>query len=216
MSKEHKTEIINFYFLGHKISIRILPSVKSRLKEICERGIKIGDFLNLVIIEGLDKYSNTADKTSVNYIVGMNSKYKLMTLKKEHRDKRYCRFIIRNTHKLLYEQQRSYWFNSGKLNMEIANNTINEAIKEFKLYPKDMQKELQNEINELEKKRDYDILMGSISIQALLDNKNKKQNGVDKHGISTNRNKNGKRPGTSEKNSGIRKERGKREQRKGV
>lgn len=107
----------------------------------------------------------------------IDKKSSLIELRKKHKEYRHCMYIIKNTQKTLYEQQKSFYFNSGKLNMKIANRIIDQAKDEYDNFPEEMKKVLKEEMEFLDNYRDPDFLTGRIGILRQIEelNRNKTQ-----------------------------------------
>lgn len=171
-----ESEKLNFWFLGHHISVRVEGNVKKELDMLSRKNETTRTVLiDFAIRNFLDKYANKSDKKTNEFMLLIKKNKDLKYLRKVHKEKRYCRYIIKNTHKTLYEQQRSFWFNSGKLNMKLVNKTIDEAKAEFNHFPKDVRDDLKEEMGYLENFRNPDFLLGKISVFKYLEHDKKRK-----------------------------------------
>ena len=160
-----KSATLSFRFLGKHYTIRVSDKLRKSLGKISyELDANITELIMFAVVNLLNNYADKTDKETNEFIREFNRKKNLKYLRKAHKEKRFCRYLIKNTQRTLFEQQRSFFFNSGNLNMKIANKTIDEAKKEFKCFPVEIRKELEEEMGFLERFREPDFLMGRIGI----------------------------------------------------
>ena len=171
-----KDEQINFWFLGHRIHLRVSDELKKKVLKICfTEGFSLTELMGFLIRNFLDNYADRSDKGTNKFLLMVKKRKDLKYLRKAHKEKNFCRYLIKNTQRKIYEQQRSYFFNSGKMDMKIVNKVINESKKEFEAFPSEIRKELKEQMGFLESFRNEDFLIGRMGIFRQVEMEKRKQ-----------------------------------------
>ena len=169
-----KSQVTSTRLFGKKVSLRIPLDMKKKLDSISQAlHCRLSDLYTFAMKSFLEKYAVKTDKKTVELIKEFNRKNSLMVLRKIHKEKRYCRYLIKNTQHTLFEQQRSFFFNSGKLNMNLVSKTIEEAKAEFRCFPMEIKEELKDEIGNLENFMNEDFLIGRMGMFRQIERKKK-------------------------------------------
>lgn len=73
-------------------------------------------------------------------------------------------YLIPNLWKTIYIVGRGYFHNSGRINMKIINYIIDDAIKQYRTFPKDIKNIMKDDIVELQKYRKIEYLKNKIRV----------------------------------------------------
>lgn len=93
---------------------------------------------------------------------------KLKKLRKTTKEKRHCFYLLRNTIRTIFMLANSHRRNSGDININVINDVINDALEEFKLYPKEIRDLMGNDVEYLKKLSDKSFLNEMTERQGFL------------------------------------------------
>jgi len=124
-----------------------------------------------VIAFAVEKYlkdNKNVLKDNKKVLKMVEEKRKRKIILNEIREKNSFNYIIKNAYRVILEQSAFFKLNSGSVNMIIVRKTIDRYIKLFTTFPKDVQKDLQNDMIAFENLKDEKIFYEKLNVFRIL------------------------------------------------
>ncbi len=142
-----------------RINLRVDDGLKKFMIVVCKaRNISYTTLIEEALITSLKTSKQYLKDNLLKELVDYEKRVKLDRLRKQLLIKNRNRFIISNYIKRIYRLAFADRQNGRDPNMKVIKNLVNEALEEFELFPEDVKKELQSEMDHLKDIKDLKTL----------------------------------------------------------